>query len=170
MFSCFFFNLYKLKKKQGEQSYIDLLKPKYNILRTAGSSLGYKHSEEATAKIVASKKDKAHSAEWIANFVAAVKGRKSPMEGKKHSEETLIKMSDAKKRENHPIYGKVRPFIAGSPAQDIIVKNVLTNKSTTYTSISEAAAALGIKQSTISSYLSRNQQTPYKGQFVFIKA
>jgi ABC-type Fe3+ transport system substrate-binding protein len=63
VFSCFFFNLYKLKKKQGEQSYIDLLKPKYNILRTAGSSLGYKHSEEATAKIVASKKDKAHSAE-----------------------------------------------------------------------------------------------------------
>jgi hypothetical protein len=33
---------------------------------------------------VASKKDKAHSDEWIANFVAAVKGRKSPMEGKKH--------------------------------------------------------------------------------------
>jgi hypothetical protein len=92
------------------------------------------------------------------------------MDGKKHSEETLIKMSDAKKGKNHPIYGKIRPSIAGSPAQNIIVKNVLTNKSTTYTSISEAAAALDIKQSTISSYLSRNQQTPYKEQFLFIKA
>jgi group I intron endonuclease len=28
---------------QREQYYIDLLNPKYNILRTAGSSLGYKH-------------------------------------------------------------------------------------------------------------------------------
>jgi len=74
-----------------------------------------------------------------------------------------------KKGKNHPIYGKIRPYIAGSPPQNIIVKNVLTNKSTTYTSINVAAAALYIKQFTISSYLSRNQQTPYKGQFVFIK-
>lgn len=78
-------------------------------------------------------------------------------------------MSDAKKGNNHPIYGKVRPYIAGSSAQDLIVKCVLTDKSTTYTSNSKAAAALGIKQSTISAYLSRNQQTPYKGQFVFVK-
>jgi len=92
------------------------------------------------------------------------------MEGKKHSEETLIKMSEGKKGVNHIMYGKVRSFVTGSPAQNIIVKNVLTNKSTLYTSISEAAAALDIKQSTISSCLSRNQQTPYKGEFVFIKA
>lgn len=30
-----------------EQYYIDALKPEYNILSTAGSSLGYKHSEES---------------------------------------------------------------------------------------------------------------------------
>ena len=48
---------------QREQYYIDPLNPKYEILRTAGSSLGYKHSEEAIAKIVPSKKDKAHSDE-----------------------------------------------------------------------------------------------------------
>jgi group I intron endonuclease len=33
-----------------EQYYIDLLKPDYNILRTAGSFLGFKHSEETLAK------------------------------------------------------------------------------------------------------------------------
>lgn len=32
---------------EREQYYIDLFKPEYNILQTAGSSLGYKHSEEA---------------------------------------------------------------------------------------------------------------------------
>lgn len=34
-----------------EQYYIDLLKPEYNLLQTAGSSLGFKHSEESLAKL-----------------------------------------------------------------------------------------------------------------------
>jgi hypothetical protein len=34
-----------------EQYYFDLLKPEYNILPTAGSRLGSKHSEESLAKI-----------------------------------------------------------------------------------------------------------------------
>lgn len=33
-----------------EQYYLDLLKPEYNLLKTAGSSLGYKHTEETIAK------------------------------------------------------------------------------------------------------------------------
>jgi hypothetical protein len=34
-----------------EQYYLDLLKPEYNILKIAGSSLGYKHSENTLAKL-----------------------------------------------------------------------------------------------------------------------
>lgn len=37
-----------------EQYYIDLFRasaPEYNVLQKAGSSLGYKHTEEAIAKI-----------------------------------------------------------------------------------------------------------------------
>ena len=34
-----------------EQYYLDLLQPEYNILKKAGSSLGYRHSEEAKAKL-----------------------------------------------------------------------------------------------------------------------
>lgn len=33
-----------------EQYYIDLLKPEYNLLKTAGSTWGYKHTEETLAK------------------------------------------------------------------------------------------------------------------------
>jgi group I intron endonuclease len=40
---------------QREQYYLDLLKPKYNILPTAGSNLGFKHSEETLAKFRARK-------------------------------------------------------------------------------------------------------------------
>ena len=42
---------------EREQYYLDLLKPKYNILKTAGSSLGYPHSEEAKKKISEAKKN-----------------------------------------------------------------------------------------------------------------
>ena len=34
-----------------EQYYLDLLKPEYNILSTAGSSFGYKHTKEALEKM-----------------------------------------------------------------------------------------------------------------------
>jgi hypothetical protein len=34
-----------------EQYYLDLLSPEYNILDKAGSSAGYKHTEEALAKV-----------------------------------------------------------------------------------------------------------------------
>jgi group I intron endonuclease len=34
-----------------EQKWIDLLKPKYNILSTAGNSKGYIHSKESIEKI-----------------------------------------------------------------------------------------------------------------------
>lgn len=37
-----------------EQYYIDLLKPDYNILQVAGSSLGYKHTEESKVQITTS--------------------------------------------------------------------------------------------------------------------
>lgn len=96
-----------------------------------------------------------------------MKGRKSPMAGRKHLKETIKKMSEAKKGENHFLYGKVRPFIGGSPAQRIEVKDILTNESTIYDSFTAAATAFGIKQSTISTYFRRNQKKAYKGRLEF---
>ena len=45
-----------------EQYYMDLLKPEYNILKNAGSTKGYKHTEETLAKFRA----RIFSAEHIA--------------------------------------------------------------------------------------------------------
>ena len=59
-----------------EQYFIDFLQPEYNILKTAGSSLGYKHDEKARAKMSTSKKGKNH-----------------PMFGKTPNQETISKIT-----------------------------------------------------------------------------
>lgn len=51
---------------EREQYYLDLLKPKYNILTTAGSSLGYKHTQETLAKF----KLRKHSEDTLEKFKA----------------------------------------------------------------------------------------------------
>ena len=40
---------------EREQYYLDLFEPEYNILKTAGSSFGFKHTEETLAKFRARK-------------------------------------------------------------------------------------------------------------------
>ncbi len=87
-----------------EQSYIDLLKPEYNILKIAGSLQGFQHSKETLAKM------------------AAIKlGKKNPMYGKKrvHSEETIAKISNAN-------IGKKRDKGVSSLAQKITVSDIST--------------------------------------------
>lgn len=36
---------------EREQYYMDLFKPQYNIVETAGSTLGYKHTQESLEKM-----------------------------------------------------------------------------------------------------------------------
>lgn len=63
-----------------EQYYIDILKPEYNILKIAGSNLGFKHTELAKTKMSAKKLGINH------HFY-----------GKRHTDETRKKISIAKK-------------------------------------------------------------------------
>ena len=123
-----------------EQYYLDLLKPEYNILKTAGSSLGYIHSEEARQKM---------------------QGNKNCL-GRKLSEETKKKISEANKgtRKTGPV---------GSPSVQIEVLDLFTDIKTTYDSISDAARALGVDKGGISKYFSRNSQKPFKGQYKLFK-
>lgn len=80
---------------EQEQKYIDTLQPEYNILKVAGSSLGYIHLEKTKVKIS-----------------EALTGNNHPrgMLGKSHSVESIEKISKAQKSidrtgENHPMFG-----------------------------------------------------------------
>lgn len=171
---------------EREQYYLDSLNPGYNILKKAGSSLGYKHTEETIAKIgLALKGEKHpmfgnfHSEETLAQMSniklgkqvseatraklsEAFKGEKNPMFGQKHSEEVLKKMSAS-------LQGRKKPEMSGKVPVKIEVVDVLNNKTTRYDSISAAALALNIGQSTISKYLARKDQKFFKKQFSFKK-
>jgi group I intron endonuclease len=48
-----------------EQYYLDFFKPKYNILKVAGSHLGYKHTPEALEKLRLSGIGRKHTPETL---------------------------------------------------------------------------------------------------------
>jgi group I intron endonuclease len=71
-----------LRTIKREQHYMDLLKPEYNILSKAGSSLGHKHNEETNAKM----RGKNHP-------MFGRTGKNHPMFGYKHSDITRAAIS-----------------------------------------------------------------------------
>ena len=70
---------------EREQYYLDLLKPEYNILKTAGSTLGFKHTEETINKF----RTRKHSEETKKRMSVVYRG--------KRTEEAKKRMSEAKK-------------------------------------------------------------------------
>lgn len=107
-YSNFFFSLEILEYCEPsaaisrEQYYLARLKPQYNILPTAGSSLGHKHYEETKARMSESKKASKHTEETKAKmsdsffFKTQKKGEKNSLFGKTHSKETKNKISVAR--------------------------------------------------------------------------
>jgi group I intron endonuclease len=86
---------------EREQHYLDSLQPKYNILKLAGSSLGYTHTQES--------KDKRSKALALGSD-GVYTGSKSALFGRTHSEETIAKMSLNMRfasGEKNPFYGKL---------------------------------------------------------------
>jgi hypothetical protein len=72
-----------------EQYYLDLLNPEYNLCKTAGSCLGYKHTQEGQANMRTAhigpelpEAQKEHIIKLVASNV-----------GRKHSEATKAKQS-----------------------------------------------------------------------------
>lgn len=104
-----------------EQKYIDELKPEYNMLQVAGSSLGRKPSEETKLRISQSHKKFylaggrsplygiKKSEEHKRNLSRAKKGKPSKLLGKHHSDELKLRNSQAHKGlqagEKHPMWG-----------------------------------------------------------------
>ena len=90
----------------AEQKYIDLYKPALNINSVAGSSLGFKHTEESKKLMSDFRKGKKLSLEIKKNLSELFSGELNPFWSKTHSSETLEKMSSVKKGSNNPMFNK----------------------------------------------------------------
>lgn len=78
-----------------EQKWIDLVKPCYNTCKVAGSSLGYKHTPEAKAKMSDAQKGKTHTLEHRLKLSKTRIGNKNTL-GHKHTIEAKLKISVAR--------------------------------------------------------------------------
>lgn len=149
-----------------EQYYIDLLNPEYNILKIAGSLLGFKHSEEGMMKILASWDE-----ERKAKMSEAMKGNKIARgrRGLKHSEETKAKIKAAWSEERKDKFKAAMKGNTHGTSVKIEVFDQETGKTTIYPSMTDLAASLGVTKSCISKYFSRNTQKPFKGRYLLQK-
>jgi hypothetical protein len=84
-----------------EQFYLDTLKPTYNILILAGSSLGFKHSYSTIVQM----KERNH--------------KNQPFLGREHSEESKLKMSLSSR-----IYSPVKLLDLDAGKENIFNSNV----------------------------------------------
>lgn len=129
---------------ERENFYINLLKPEYNILLIAGSSLGYKHSKEAIEKI------------RYANI------------GRKHSEETLKKfktrvrsLEHTSKLRNH--LAKLNLILNKKKGFSVKVLEVETGKTHYYESIRTMAKEFNTNHTSIRNYIKSHKL--YKGKY-----
>jgi len=119
---------------QQEQYYLDLLKPEYNILKKAFSSLGYKHTKEILGETPSSKT-----------------GEKNHNFGKKLSKEIRTKISIAKIGKKHT--EETRAKMSNSQGIAVNVLDLLTNITTKYLSGNHAAKAISCSPTTLQKYL-----------------
>jgi group I intron endonuclease len=115
-----------------EQQYINLYKPVLNLNPTAGSSTGFKHSEESKRLISEYRKGKAlsentnkilsvlfsgelnpflskfHSPTTIEKMRESKVGRLNPMFNKKKSKEFIAHMNKDRRGSNNPMFGKIK--------------------------------------------------------------
>nr|AMX22294.1 GIY-YIG endonuclease [Cryphonectria parasitica] len=116
-----------------EQFYLDKFKPEYNILKIAGSNLGYKHSV-ASLKLmsVASR-----SRNQLEDFL---KSKRESMLGRELYKTHLENMA-----------------LNNSFRQAVVLHNSTTGDSQQYTSMTQAALFLGVHMTTVKRYLNSSK-------------
>jgi group I intron endonuclease len=131
---------------EREQYYMNLLNPEYNILKIAGSTKGYKHTEETLAKFRA----RVFSVEHI----AMLKENQSKFNSEEQRAKARERMLEINKRKG------IR----------VEVLDLDTNTTTTYDSIRKAAEFIGCAKNAIHCYEKQQQKTgvvtKLKGRYV----
>jgi group I intron endonuclease len=136
---------------EREQYFLDLLKPEYNILTTAGSSLGHLHTDEAKAKI---------SLAWTEERKKKHLESLNRLNASQEHQERLKQLNLNRK-------GSPKPEGSGRPSFQIEVFDTLTQEKSIYPSISDAARAIDYTKEGIS--LAFKRQKEKGNDFILVK-
>lgn len=165
-----------------EQYYMDHLYPEYNVLKTAYSSLGYKHTENTLVKIHSNLKrlNLSKSIKVVVTnleinlsteYASLTEAAKSLNTNKTVLKEYILKKIPYKgiyKLESNLSVSNYDSNYLNHPAsKKIEVIDLQLNTVTKYNSIRAAARALDIGYVSIATCLKRNQKSPYKDRYVF---
>lgn len=123
-----------------EQYYIDLLKPEYNILSTAGNSSGYKHTEDTLRKF----KLRKVSDKMRTNLAKAASERILSKEArvKISIAWTGVKVSDETKAKLSFIGANIRGV-------SVNITNIVTGEVKEYSTLTLAGLALGVSRTAV---------------------
>ena len=136
---------------EREQYFIDLLKPEYNILTTAGSSLGHLHTDETKAKM---------SLAWTEERKKKHLEFLNRLNASQEHQERLKQLNLNRK-------GSAKPEGSGRPSFQIEVFDTLTQEKSIYPSISDAARAIDYTKEGIS--LAFKRQKEKGNDFILVK-
>lgn len=118
---------------EREQYYLDLLKPEYNILLKAGSSLGFKHTEKTLLKMRAPKT--AENLVKIRNHLARLNASPFP--------------ADIRAR----ISAGMANFNILTKGKKVVFTNIETHETLSFASLREASLKMNISRNTINKYI-----------------
>lgn len=121
---------------QREQFYFDMFSPDYNILKVAGSPLGYRHSEAAKKLISIASKNREVSE-------SARDLRREALLGKKFDKERIEKMR-----------------LSNTLRKPVVVTNMETGEILEFFSMTDCGEYLGLSRVSVKKYLLNN--IPYK--------
>lgn len=133
----------KKRIMEREQHYIENILPEYNILKTAGSLLGFKHSDSTLVK-----------------FKKAKENENNPMFGKYHSKETKSNMSEIKRGKLRSEETKLKIGLTNSKKLYIFVNDPVSFEKVLFKCFnnhSEAANYLNCSKRNISRYVDKNK-------------
>lgn len=87
--------------------------------------------------------------------------------GYKHTEEARAKITAANASRVRSDESRLKTSLSNPNCQKIKVSDLKLKTETIHNSIHAAARVLNVRQTTISNFISRNQQIPYKGRYIF---
>ena len=124
-----------------EQYYLELLKPEYNILDKAGSLLGFKHKTETLEFFKNERKVSNSTREKLSKATT----------GRILSPELREKLSEVRKdiKLSSITRAKISKAAVALRGVTVSVKDLETSTTTVYTSLTEAAIALGVSRTAV---------------------